>query len=234
LPRYGLLDHRALEDELERKNPGDIEDLWRPFFAVAADLSTDTLRVIREGLLWQAIRASCSMPGVLPPFIDDAGHMLVDGGVRDNLPVGAMNSLKSGPNLVIDLQPAKNQLFNFSYRSIPGRGELIVHMLNPWPWKKPLPPCPGPATVIARSLSRKIIGNAEKKNPLELVLHPPVFPGSSFMDWSRYADVMDASYEWGRKTVETLRENGDPALAAMLNLSRSQLEYKSTTGKCFV
>jgi NTE family protein len=219
LPRYGLLDHRVLEDELQRRNPGDIEDLWRPFFATAADLSTDTLRVLREGPLWQAIRASCSLPAVLPPFIDDAGHMLVDGGVRDNLPVGVMNSLKSGPNLVIDLQPTKHQLFNFSYRSIPGRGELIAHMLNPWPWKKALPPCPGPATVLARSLSRKIIGKVEKKNPLELVLQPPVFPGSSFMDWSRYADIMDASYEWGRKTVETLRENGDPALAAMLSLS---------------
>lgn len=222
LPRYGLLDHRTFEDELQRKNPGDIEDLWKPFFAAATDLSTDTLRVIREGPLWQAIRASCSIPGVLPPFIDDAGHMLVDGGVRDNLPVGAMNSLKSGPNLVIDLRPAKHQLFNFSYRSIPGRGELIMHMLNPWPWKKALPPCPGPASVIARSLSSRNIGKAEKKNPLELVLHPPVFPGSSFMDWSRYDDLMNASYEWGRKTVETLRENGDPTLAAMLNLSRSQ------------
>jgi NTE family protein len=219
LPRYGLLDHRVLEDELQRRNPGDIEDLWRPFFAAAADLSTDTLCVIREGPLWQAIRASCSLPGVLPPFIDDAGHMLVDGGVRDNLPVGAMNSLKSGPNLVIDLQPTKHQLFNFSHRSIPGRGELIAHMLNPWPWKKALPPCPGPATVLARSLSRKINSKVEKKNPLELVLHPPVFPGSSFMDWSRYADVMDASYEWGRKTVQTLREDGDPAFAAMLSLS---------------
>ena len=61
-------------------------------------------------------------------------------------------------------------------------------------------------------------------SPLELVLHLPAFPGSSFMDWSRYDDLMDASYEWGRKTVETLRENGDPSLAAMLNLSRSKLE----------
>jgi NTE family protein len=221
LPRYGLLDHRVLEDELQQRNPGDIEDLWRPYFAVATDLSTDTLRVIREGPLWQAIRASCSLPAVLPPFIDDAGHMLVDGGVRDNLPVGVMNSLKSGPNLVIDLTPTKHQLFNFSHRSIPGRKELILHMLNPWPWKKALPPCPGPATVLARSLSSRITGKAEKKNPLELVLHPPVFPGSSFMDWSRYADVIDASYEWGRKTVDALQESGDLALAAMLSLSRS-------------
>lgn len=87
-----------------------------------------------------------------------------------------------------------------------------------------LPPCPGPASVIARSLSSRNVAKAEKKNPLELVLNPPVFPGSSFMDWSRYPDLMEASYEWGRKTVETLRGNGDPALAAMLELSRSRLE----------
>jgi NTE family protein len=224
IPRYGLLDHRVFEDELQRQNPGNIEDFWNPFFATSTDLSTYTLRVMREGPLWQAIRASCALPGVFPPFIDDAGHMLVDGGVGDNLPVGVMNSLKSGPNLVIDLSPVKHQLFDFNYRSIPGRGALIAHMLNPWPGKKMLPLCPGPAAVIARSLSGKFVFKAEQKKPLELVLHPPPFPGSSFMDWSRYADTMDASYEWGRKTVQTLRENGDTALAAMLHLSRSQLK----------
>jgi NTE family protein len=220
-PRYGLLDHRVFEDELRRQHPGDIEDLWKPFFAASTDLSTYTLRVMREGPLWQAIRASCALPGVLPPFIDDAGHMLVDGGVGDNLPVGVMNSLKSGPNLVIDLRQMNHRLFDFNYRSIPGRRELIAHMLNPWPGKKALPLCPGPANVIARSLTGKFVFKADQSNPLELVLHPPVFPGSSFIDWSRYATTINASYEWGQKTVQTLRDSGDPAFAAMLSLSRS-------------
>ncbi len=68
LPRYGLLDHRILEDELQKRNPGDIEDLWMPYFAVAADLSTDTLRVMREGPLWQAISSflfvACSFAAI--------------------------------------------------------------------------------------------------------------------------------------------------------------------------
>jgi NTE family protein len=159
------------------------------------------------------------LPPICRQTLCDAGHMLVDGGVRDNLPVGVMNSLKRGPNLVIDLTPTKHHLLDFTHRSIPGRKELILHMLNPWPWKRALPACPGPAAILARSLSSRILGKAERRNPLELVLHPPVFPGSSFMDWSRYADLMDVSYEWGRKTVDTLRENGDPAFAAMLSLS---------------
>ena len=104
-PRYGLLDHGVFDEELQRLYPGRIEDAWRPFFAVATDLSTFSVCVMREGPLWQAIRASCSIPGVLPPFFDANGHMLVDGGVADNIPVSVMHSLKTGPNLVIDLRP---------------------------------------------------------------------------------------------------------------------------------
>jgi len=95
LPYYGLLDHIALDDAL-RRHYGEvlIEDLWKPYFAVATDLSTFSPRVFRTGKLWQAVRASCAIPGVLPPFFDDEGHMLVDGGVADNVPVEFMNSLK--------------------------------------------------------------------------------------------------------------------------------------------
>ena len=94
VPRFGLLDHKVFDDELRWRYPGDIEDAWKPFSAVAADLSTNELRVIREGPVCQAIRASSAIPGVLPPFVDKAGHLLVDGGVADNVPVATMHSLK--------------------------------------------------------------------------------------------------------------------------------------------
>ena len=41
------------------------------------------------GKLWRWLRASVSLPGVLPPF-NDAGQVHVDGGVIDNLPVRVM------------------------------------------------------------------------------------------------------------------------------------------------
>ena len=70
-PRYGLLDHVALDEALRRIFGAAtmIEDVWKPYFAVATDLSTFTMRVERSGALWEAVRASSAVPGVLPPIL---------------------------------------------------------------------------------------------------------------------------------------------------------------------
>lgn len=219
-PRYGLLDHTVLDDALQQTyGSATIEDGWKPYFAVATDLSTYTMRVIRSGPTWQAVRASCAIPGVLPPFIDDEGHMLVDGGVVDNVPIAVMNSLKTGPNVVVDLRPLNHIIYNFSYQSIPGRLELIARMINPLLRQK-LPHCPGPASVIQQSMFHDIRGKPNSANSQDLVLHPPAFPGSSLMNWDRHHDVLTSAYQWGLETVERLRIHGDPAFAAMERLSR--------------
>jgi NTE family protein len=219
-PRYGLLDHEVFDEELRlRYGVGAIEDVWKPYFAIAADLSTYAMRVMREGPLWQAIRASCAIPGVLPPFFDAAGHMLVDGGVMDNVPVAAMNSLKSGPNLIVDLRPREHCVFDFSYDSIPGRRALLARAFNSMSGGKRLPACPGPAGVIQRSIFGNRHGLQDSDDPLALVLRPPVFKGSNFMNWDRHVDVLDASYEWALMTIEKLAAQNDPAFAAMLRLS---------------
>ena len=66
-----------------------LEDLWRDFFCVSTNLTTAELHVARNGPMWRWVRASCSAPGMAPPVVED-GHLLVDGGILDNLPVQAM------------------------------------------------------------------------------------------------------------------------------------------------
>jgi NTE family protein len=221
LPLYGLLDHTVLDDALQQGyGSATIEDGWKPYFAVATDLSTYAMRVIRTGPTWQAVRASCAIPGVLPPFIDDEGHMLVDGGVVDNVPIAVMNSLKTGPNVVVDLRPLNHRIYNFSYQSIPGRWELLARMINPLLRQK-LPRCPGPASVIQQSMFCDIRDKPNPANSQDLVLRPPAFPGSSLMNWDRHRDVLASAYQWGLWTVERLRAQGDPAFAAMERLSRA-------------
>ena len=74
-------------DRRLEKHFGDVEisDLWRPFLCVSTDLSTGGTHVHRRGLLRRAVRASLSLPGVLPPVVED-GHVLVDGALVGNLP----------------------------------------------------------------------------------------------------------------------------------------------------
>ncbi len=221
IPRYGLLDHGVVDDGLQHAYPGAMEDVWRPCFAVATDLSNYTMRIMRQGPVWEAVRATCAIPGVLPPFFDEAGHMLVDGGVVDNVPVGAMESLKSGPNLVVDLRPLTHRVYPFKYHAIPRRRELIARTLNFLPGKRKLPRCPGPAGVVQRS----IFGNVRETTPPhgadDLLLRPPAFRGSSFMNWDRHADVLDAAYEWALRKIDELRADGNATLATMERVSKT-------------
>ncbi|MDP1838242.1 MAG: patatin-like phospholipase family protein, partial [Reyranella sp.] len=80
----------------------DIEDLALPFFCVTANLTTSSADVHTVGRLWRWLRASVSIPGVLPPF-NQAGEVHVDGGVIDNFPVRAMRRLGRGVTVGVDI-----------------------------------------------------------------------------------------------------------------------------------
>lgn len=68
-----------------------IEDLWLPFFGVSCNLTQGKEVLHDQGMLWEAIRASASIPGIAPPLVVD-GHLYVDGGLLNNLPVDCMRS----------------------------------------------------------------------------------------------------------------------------------------------
>ncbi|MGH8028510.1 MAG: patatin-like phospholipase family protein, partial [Arenimonas sp.] len=80
----------------------DIEDLPLPFFAVSSNLTAGALHVHELGALWVALRATCAIPGVLPPVFQD-GQVLVDGGVIDNLPVEEMHKRLAGQIIACDV-----------------------------------------------------------------------------------------------------------------------------------
>jgi NTE family protein len=85
---------------LLRREYGDIliEDLRQPFFCVSSNLTTGRAFEHRAGPVWQALRASVSIPGVMPPVVlgDD---VLVDGAAINNLPVDVMQ--RQAPGFVI-------------------------------------------------------------------------------------------------------------------------------------
>lgn len=219
LPIYGLLDHTVLDEALQQLfGPTAIEDLWKPYFAVATDLSTYSTRIIRKGPVWEAIRASCAIPGVLPPFFDKDGHMLVDGGVVDNVPARIMNALKSGPNVVVDLAPRGRSLYGAVYPSIPGRWALLARLLNPLAWRR-LPHCPGPASVIQQSLFANIRDAPTAIGVQDLMLHPPPLAGAGIFGWSRHREAIASAEVWTRAHLQKLRDEGDGAFASMTRLS---------------
>jgi predicted acylesterase/phospholipase RssA len=77
----------------------DIADLWLPYFCISASLSEGEMMVHEQGLLWEKVRASCSLPGVFPPVRAD-GQLLVDGGVMNNVPMDVMENKCTGGTVI--------------------------------------------------------------------------------------------------------------------------------------
>ncbi len=94
-----IFDTQPMESFL-KKEIGDIEfkDLKIPFVAVGCDLMTGKRVVLEHGPLAPALRASIAVPGLFSPVEIDH-HLLVDGGVVDNLPVNEVRAM--GADFVI-------------------------------------------------------------------------------------------------------------------------------------
>ncbi len=62
-----------------------IEDLWVAYMAVSSNMTRGAVMVHSRGLLRRYVRASASVPGILPPLAE-GGELLVDGGVLNTCP----------------------------------------------------------------------------------------------------------------------------------------------------
>ncbi|MGI2066756.1 patatin-like phospholipase RssA [Shewanella sp. MF08487] len=80
----------------------NIEKLHRPFAAVATDLYSGQEIWFTEGDLRQAVRASCSMPGILAP-VRQGERWLVDGAVVNPVPVSMSRAMGVDVVIAVDL-----------------------------------------------------------------------------------------------------------------------------------
>lgn len=216
-PRYALLDHKAFDAALADQYGHNcrIEDCWRPFAAVATNLSTHNLELIRTGLLWQAVRASSAIPGLLPPFYTREGSMLVDGCLVDNVPLAQMHQMKSGPNLVVHFGDPATEMFDVDYAALPGRLELLASLLTPFR-KKLLPAAPSAVNVLWRSLVAHQRYDTLPTTPLDMVMRPPTPDGIDVTDFDRHQEIFESSYRWARETIAASEAAHHPAIAAIV------------------
>ncbi|WP_192177955.1 patatin-like phospholipase family protein [Mesorhizobium amorphae] len=215
LPRFALLDHKAFDRAL-REEYGDvlIEDLWLPFFALSTNLSSRQPHVHRRGKLWQAVRASGSLPGVLPPFFTADGDMLVDGAIMNNLPLEQMRELKTGPNVIVSFGSSGPQKYHIDYDRIPGRSELAVALLNPF-GRAPLPQVPSMLQVIAAS----VLAHGPQDIAVgdeDVLVCPQVSSTIGFMDWSRHSELFSDAYDRTAQWIEERLRQNDSGLRAVL------------------
>lgn len=92
---HGLIKGDKIFTEMKKIVPDiNIEDLEIPFTATATEITKDKEVVFSKGNLYNAIRASVSIPTVFVPVKTKDG-ILVDGGILNNIP---LNNVKRTPN----------------------------------------------------------------------------------------------------------------------------------------
>ncbi len=106
MPVSGLIAAERIARGIERGvEDRDIEDTWLPYRCVSTNLTRSTTVVHRRGDLQRALRASLSIPGVMPP-VAFGEELHVDGGVMNNLPVDvARRETPGGIVIASDVAP---------------------------------------------------------------------------------------------------------------------------------
>lgn len=105
---FGLMSSERLESLVDEMIDGkSFEDLEIPFRAVAVDVVTGEEIVFDSGPVARAVRASSSVPGVFAP-VEWEGRLLVDGGLRNNLPADVVREM--GAELVISVDVNYHQI----------------------------------------------------------------------------------------------------------------------------
>ena len=107
-----------------------IESFKIPFGAVATDLRSGDMVLMRTGDAGQAVRASCSIPGVFVPTTV-GGKELVDGGLTSPLPVQAARQLGADFVIGIDVgakpqNPIQSGLYEVLLQSFEVMGRALT------------------------------------------------------------------------------------------------------------
>ncbi|PKQ15276.1 MAG: patatin [Actinobacteria bacterium HGW-Actinobacteria-7] len=103
--KRSMLDTNPMGELLEKVTSATtFAELKLPFAAVASDILTGTTVVMTEGLLSEAVVASSAIPVIFEP-VSREGHLLVDGGLTDNLPVDAARQLGADFVIAVDIMP---------------------------------------------------------------------------------------------------------------------------------
>jgi NTE family protein len=105
LPKTGLIKGRKVKNVLKSVIGNiDFRDLKLPFACVATDINSGEEVVIRQGLVWEGVMASGSIPVILPVF-KWQGRYLVDGSSVTPVPVSLLKRMGADFIIAVNVIP---------------------------------------------------------------------------------------------------------------------------------
>ncbi len=189
IPRNGLFQGNRLRTFFDQHLQGrTFADLRIPLTLVAVDLNSGQEIHIREGLVADALRATVSIPGLLPPVERD-GQRLVDGGLLNNLPVDVVREMGADVVLGVDISTSGNgdspwQILAHS-RIVPAAMEELITTLGE-----------SIDLVMSQQIKHKL-----KEYPPDFLLRPAIPPSATTLTGFNQAAGLIAL---GEKTAHSI------------------------------
>lgn len=172
----------------------DVADLWLPFFCVSSNLTSGAHHLHRRGPLHRALRASISLPGVLPPVVE-GDAVLVDGAVMKNFPADVMRAFQPGPIIGVDVTRG---------RSVAAADLAAPPSLWRWlisgEWRKGPPIVALLMRAATVSTGRDLAASREATD----VLVTPKLDGIDIRDWKAFEPAVAAGFEAAAVALDSL------------------------------
>jgi NTE family protein len=167
-----------------------IEDLPVRYFCVSSDLTNACTQVHDRGPLWLWTRASCAIPGLVPP-IPSEGRLLVDGGLLDNLPADLMRQRCSGVVIAVNVTPTVDLSVNMP----------LTAEMSGWPHLWPMlfggggqQGFPNIAGILSRTVFVGSVRDAQEQARRSDLYIEPVLPGIGMADFAAIEQIVEAGY----------------------------------------
>jgi NTE family protein len=172
----------------------ELENLWRTFFCVSTNLSTGKIVVHQQGLLWEALRASLSLPGIVPPFIHN-NEVLVDGGIMNNFPADVMSTLARGP--VVGVEVTAGTPFYARADDLDNKSLL-------WRMRNRSGVVPNLVRILVRSATVNSEAQTELSRAAVDVLIQPRLEGIDMLSFSSFDKAVELGYQATLESLERL------------------------------
>jgi NTE family protein len=182
-----LMGGKGITTQLAKHLPETFEELELPFAVTAVDVNLGRPVVLRSGPLLPALRATSALPGILAP-VHHRGHVLIDGGLLNNVPVDVVRTHTLAPVVAVDVTPPAGRALdltedggvweNFFEPIAKGRRPLIVELF-----------------MKAYEIPQALINDIRlATNPPDLLIRPPLEPDFKLEDYDRLEEAVEIGY----------------------------------------
>lgn len=201
VPYASLIHGKNLDRILQKHYKAyDILDCPTSFFCISTDITNMRPAVHRRGNMYRAIRASGSLPAIVPPVpINNNWH--VDGGIVDNFPVQDMIDVGAQKIIGVSFESGNND--RTSSIDIPSFWTQIKYGLFNRNQSLNIP------TIFDTIMLSTTANSAQKQRSSEKKVDTLITPdvgNFGLLEWTAYDKVIKAGYEATMEAFESLKD----------------------------